>query len=131
SKVVMASLIIFFPVASAFADGLRRTGAEVLEAAAASGAGHWQILCGIRIPLALPALVSGLRVAAPPAPLGAVVGEWVGASGGLGFAMLQANARLQTDVVFAALAILAVLTLALRLAADELGRLIPWAREAR
>lgn len=131
SKVVMASLIIFFPVASAFADGLRRTEPNLVEAAALSGAGHWQILRLIRVPLALPGLVTGLRVAAPLAPLGAVIGEWVGASGGLGFIMLQASARMQTDILFAALLILALLTLALRYLVDELGNLLaPWAKES-
>ncbi|MEC5325543.1 ABC transporter permease [Aurantimonas sp. A3-2-R12] len=131
SKVVMAGLIIFFPVASAFADGLRRTDPTLLEAAALSGADRWQILRLIRIPLALPGLITGLRVAAPLAPLGAVIGEWVGASGGLGFIMLQANARMQTDILFAALLILAVLTLALRFLVDELaGLLVPWAKES-
>jgi putative hydroxymethylpyrimidine transport system permease protein len=69
-------------------------------------------------------------VAAPLAPLGAVVGEWVGASGGLGFIMLQSNARMQTAEVFAALVILAVLALALRAAVDAAtARLVPWAEE--
>lgn len=131
SKVVMAGLIIFFPVASAFADGLRRTDPTLLEEAALSGADRWQILRLVRIPLALPALVTGLRVAAPLAPLGAVIGEWVGASGGIGFVMLQANARMQADILFAGLIILALLTLALRFLVDELaGLLVPWAKES-
>src|SRR5690606_32037879 len=91
SKVVMTTLIIFFPVASAFADGLRRIPSEILDAAATTEANHWQTLTSIRIPLALPSLISGLRVAAPLAPLGAVIGEWVGASAGVGFGMVQAN----------------------------------------
>ena len=83
------------------------------------------------MPLALPALISGLRVAAPLAPLGAIIGEWVGASAGLGFVMIQANARLQTDTVFAAMTIVAALTLALRGLVDALAPLlVPWAREA-
>lgn len=128
SKVVMTTLIIFFPVASAFADGLRRIPSEILDAAATTEANHWQTLTSIRIPLALPSLVSGLRVAAPLAPLGAVIGEWVGASAGLGFVMVQANARMQTDTVFAAMAIIALLTLTLRSAIDRLAPLLtPWA----
>lgn len=130
SKVVMAALIIFFPVASAFADGLRRTEKEILESAELLGASRWRVLWRIRVPLGLPGLVSGLRVAAPVAPLGAVIGEWVGASAGLGFVMLQANARVQTDVLFAVIIILAVLTLALRFAVDQLADLlVPWAKE--
>ncbi len=130
SKVVMAALIIFFPVASAFADGLRRTEKEILESAELLGASRWRVLWRIRVPLGLPGLVSGLRVAAPVAPLGAVIGEWVGASAGLGFVMLQANARVQTDVLFAVIIILAVLTLLLRFAVDQLADLlVPWAKE--
>lgn len=121
SKVVMTTLIIFFPVASYFADGLRRIDRDLLDAAALAQASHFKTLTHIRIPLALPSLVSGLRVAAPLAPLGAVIGEWVGASAGLGFIMIQANARMQTDTMFAAMTILAVLTVALRALVDLLA----------
>lgn len=130
SKVVMTTLIIFFPVASAFADGLRRTDRDVIDATALTPATHIQTLFHIRVPLAMPALVSGLRVAAPLAPLGAVIGEWVGASAGLGFVMIQANARLQTDTMFAAMVIIAALTLALRWVVDAAEPLfMPWERD--
>ncbi len=130
SKAVMATIIIFFPVVSAFADGLRRTDPAILDAVALTKATHWQTLRHIRLPLALPALVSGLRVAAPLAPIGAVVGEWVGASAGLGFVIVQSNARMQTDTVFAAMALLAAMTLLLRAAVDRLtAGLTPWAPE--
>lgn len=129
SKVVMAALVLFFPVASAFADGLRRTERDLVEAAELAGATPFQTLMRLRLPLAMPALASGLRVAAPLAPLGAVIGEWVGATGGLGFVMIQANARMQTDLLFAAFALLAVLTLVLRVLVDEFVPLLaPWAR---
>lgn len=130
SKAVMATIIIFFPVVSAFADGLRRTDTAILDAVALTKATHWQTLRHIRLPLALPALVSGLRVAAPLAPIGAVVGEWVGASAGLGFVMVQSNARMQTDTVFAAMVLLAAMTLLLRSAVDRLTTgLTPWSPE--
>ena len=84
----------------------------------------------MRIPAALPALGSGLRVSATLAPIGAVVGEWVGAAAGLGFVMIQAQARVQTDVVFAALLLLMALALLLRAMADQLAwRIAPWATE--
>jgi len=128
SKVVMASVIIFFPVASAFADGIRRTDPAILDAAALTQATRWQTLLYLRGPLGLPALASGLRIAAPLAPLGAVIGEWVGASAGLGFVMVQANARMQTETVFAAIAIVATFSLLLRQAVDRLAPyLTPWA----
>ncbi|MGV0909755.1 ABC transporter permease [Martelella sp. FOR1707] len=118
SKVVMTTIIVFFPVASSFADGLRRTDPEVVAAAKLDGADHFEMLRHIRLPLALPHLFSGLRIAAPLAPLGAVVGEWVGSAGGLGFLMVQANARMQSDTVFAAMLILALEAVLFRKAVD-------------
>ena len=130
SKIVMAALILFFPVASAFADGLRRTDAALIEVAELAGASRFQTFRWVRIPLAVPAFVTGLRVAAPLAPLGAVIGEWVGASGGLGFVMIQANARMQTEIMFAAIVLLAAMTLVLRFLVDAIAaRLTPWAVE--
>ncbi|PHK96761.1 ABC transporter permease [Pseudoroseomonas rhizosphaerae] len=127
SKIAMATIIIFFPVATAFYDGLRRTEPGWLDLAATMGAGRAAVLWRIRVPAALPGLASGLRVAAAVAPIGAVVGEWVGASAGLGYVMLQANGRSQTDMMFAALAILAAMAMALWFATDRLLRaLLPW-----
>ncbi len=123
SKVTMAAIIIYFPIASAFFDGLGRTDPGLLDLARIAGASRLQTLLAIRVPAALPALGSGLKVAAAVAPIGAVVGEWVGASKGLGFVMLHANARMQTDVEFAALAVLAALALIFRFAVDRLARL--------
>ena len=67
----------------------------------------------------MPSFASGLRVATAVAPIGAVVGEWVGSSAGLGFYMLHANARMQIDVMFAALAVLAVVSLGLYFLVDK------------
>ncbi|WP_343039194.1 ABC transporter permease [Propylenella binzhouense] len=122
SKVAMAALIIFFPVATTFADGLRRADPNLLDLARMNGAGRVATLWKIRVPSALPALGSGLRIAAAVAPIGAVVGEWVGSSSGLGFIMLQSNARMQTDRVFVALFILAGMAVLLRLGVDLLVR---------
>lgn len=127
SKVAMAVLIIFFPVASSFYSGMRRTDADLLELARIMDARPCKVLTSIVIPSALPAFASGLRVATAVAPIGAVVGEWVGSSRGLGFYMLHANARMQIDVMFAALAILAAASLTLYFLVDRLlDRLVFW-----
>ena len=127
SKVAMATLIIFFPVTAAFTDGLRRTDPGWLDLARTMGGSRLAVLRVIRVPAALPALASGLRVATAVAPIGAVVGEWVGASAGLGYLMLHANARLQVDLMFAALFVLAVFAVLLYFAVDRLLRLaLPW-----
>jgi putative hydroxymethylpyrimidine transport system permease protein len=94
-------------------------------------AGHrragWAELRHVRLPAALPALASGLRVAAAVAPIGAVVGEWVGSSAGLGYLMLHANGRMQIDLLFAALFTLSVIGVTLFFAVDRGLRLaLPW-----
>lgn len=127
SKVAMATLIIFFPVTAAFFDGLRRTEPGWLDQARVMGASRWRTLRHLQLPAALPAFASGARVAAAFAPIGAIVGEWVGASSGLGYLMLHANGRGQTDVMFAALVLLAAFSVALYFAVDHLlRRLLPW-----
>lgn len=130
SKVAMAVLIIYFPVTAAFYDGLKRADPEMLDLIRLLGASRFDAIRFIRLPAALPSLASGLRVAASVAPIGAIVGEWVGSSGGLGYLMLHANARMQVDLMFAALLVLAAMALALYLAVDRLGRrLAPWQAE--
>jgi putative hydroxymethylpyrimidine transport system permease protein len=127
SKIAMAVLIIFFPVASSFYQGMRRTNRDLLELARIMGARPGNVMRFIVIPSALPAFASGLRVATAVAPIGAVVGEWVGSSAGLGFYMLHANARMQIDVMFAALALLSIVSLALYFSVDYLlDKLIYW-----
>ena len=130
SKVAMAALIIFFPVTAAFLDGLRRTEPGWLDLARTMNAAPGRVLLQIRVPAALPALASGLRVATAVAPIGAVVGEWVGSSAGLGHLMLHANARMQVDLMFAALLVLAVFAVALYFTVDALlRRAMPWQPE--
>lgn len=127
SKIVMASLIIFFPVTSACYDGLRQTPQDWLDLATTMQADKWRQLWHIRLPAALPSLASGLRVAATVAPIGAVIGEWVGSSAGLGYIMLQSNARMQVDVMFACLLVLAFMALLLYFGIDVfLRRKMPW-----
>ncbi len=131
AKVAMAVLVIFFPVTSAFFDGLRRVNNDWLDLARTMGASRWALLRHVRLMAALPAFASGLRMAAAVAPIGAIIGEWVGSAEGLGYLMLNANARMQTDVCFAALLILVLMTVLLWLAVDILlRRLIYWAPES-
>jgi len=121
SKVVMTVLIIYFPVTSAFHDGLSRTPTGMLDLAHTMGANKRQIMWRIRFPNALPSLGSGLRLATVYAPIGAVIGEWVGASKGLGYLMLLANGRAKIDLMFAALIVLAVFTILLHALVNRLA----------
>ena len=130
-KIAMATLIIYFPVASSFFDGLRRAEPGYLDLARTMNASRAAMLWRIRIPAALPAFASGLRVGVAVAPIGAVVGEWVGASAGLGHLMLHAKARTDTPRMFAALIVLAAIGIVFYLVADRLlRRAVSWHAES-
>lgn len=130
SKVAMAVLIIFFPVTAACYDGLRHANPGWIDLARTMGASSAAIVRHVRLPASLPALASGLRIATAVAPIGAVVGEWVGSSGGLGYLMLHANARMKVDLMFAALFVLAVFAVGLYFVVDlGLKRLLYWQKD--
>ncbi len=120
SKILMAVLIIYFPVASSFFDGLMQTPKGWLDLAHVMNGDAKRILWRIRMPAAIPSFASGLRLAAVYAPIGAVIGEWVGASKGLGYLMLLANGRAKIDLMFAALFVLALLTLLLHIGVGKI-----------
>ena len=118
----MALIIIYFPVTSSFFDALMRTPTDWLHLSRVMGASAARVMWHIRIPAALPGFASGLRLAAVYAPIGAIIGEWVGASKGLGYLMLLANGRAKTDLMFAALIVLALFTILLHGAVSKLGK---------
>ena len=131
SKIAMALLIIYFPVTSTFYDGLRNTPQGYLDLANSMRATKLRLLFRVRVPAALPSLASGIRLAAVYAPIGAVIGEWVGASEGLGYLMLLANGRVKIDLMFAALIALCALTILLRTVIDLVCRRIDhWSGQA-
>lgn len=125
SKVLMAALIIFFPVLSAFHDGLTRLPPGLMDLARIMNATPARTMLHLRIPHALPSFAVGVKMAFVYAPIGAVIGEWVGSSRGLGYLMLLANGRAKTDLMFACLIVLAVLTVTLyRAAGAAIDRLV-------
>lgn len=127
SKIATCILVLFFPVTSAFYDGLQRTPHAYLDLAKTMNASRWKILRHIQIPFALPYLASGLRLAAVFAPMGAMIGEWVGSSQGLGFLLLTANSQMKIDFLFAILIIIVLLTLSFYFIVDTLlKRWINW-----
>ncbi len=127
----MATLIIYFPVTAALFDGLRLTNTGYLDLARTMNASRWSVLRHIRIPSAMPSFASGVRVATAVAPIGAIVGEWVGASHGLGALMLHSSGRTQIDVMFAALLLLGVMAIVLYFSVDWLlRRLLTWSPDS-
>lgn len=126
SKVVVAALILFFPLCLSLFDGLCRTPGGWLELAQTSTSSRYRIFWRVRWPAALPQFFSGLQMAVVLAPIGVVIGEWVGASEGLGYLMMQSNARLETATSFAALLLLLVLALLLSGSVALMRKKILW-----
>ena len=106
SKLAMTTLIVFFPVTASTLSGFRALPSSWETTFQTLRPRQSKLFFLVRLPLAIPYALAGVRVAASVAPIGAVVGEWVGSSSGLGYLMLHANGRGQTDLMFAALVVL-------------------------
>lgn len=109
SKVLMAAVIIFFPITVSLLEGFKSCDYEYRILFQLMGAGFWKTMRLLYWLWALPHFFAGLKVGVSVATIGAVIGEWVGAQKGLGYLMIQANARLRVDLVFAAILWLSVM----------------------
>ena len=127
SKVLMAAVIIFFPITVSLLEGFKSCESEYRVLFQLMGAGFWKTMRLLYWPWALPHFFAGLKVGVSVATIGAVIGEWVGAQQGLGYLMIQANARLKVDLVFAAILWLAGMGLSLWVVVGYLERrIINW-----
>ena len=130
-KLVVVAIVCFFPIVVNAVDGLRATDPELVRMMRTLDGDRWAIFRRVELPGALPAIFSGARIAATYAAVGAVFGEWAGASSGLGFLMLQAQPELDTGRIFAVIVVLSALALALYGLVSLAERLlVPWHREA-
>jgi len=126
-KILVAFLLAFFPIVIDTVVGLRSVEPEMLHLARSMGAPERRIFLKIRLPNAFPNIFAGLKVAVTLAVVGAIVGEFIQADRGLGYALLQANAMLNTRLSFAAILILAAIGVVLFAIVDVIERfLIPW-----
>ncbi|RAH96765.1 ABC transporter permease [Acuticoccus sediminis] len=127
SKIAVATMICLFPVLVTTITGLHATPPGLIETARSMGASRWQVLRYIRFPSALPHIFAGFSLASVFAFTGAIVGEFIGASAGLGHLVLEANSRIRLDEAFAALIVVALLGLAFFYAIDFASRrLLTW-----
>jgi len=115
-KLIITTLIVFFPVAVATMVGIRSVDPRLLEMARSFRAGSWQVVTRVEVPAAAPVILGAMRVGVTLAVIGAIVGEWAGADSGLGLLINIARASLfDTPLMFAALAQLAIIGVALYL----------------
>ena len=108
-KVIVTALIVFFPVLVNAYQGLTTVDHELLLLMRSMRASSWQTFRLVRLPGAAPLMFAAMKLAATYSVIGAVFGEWVGSDKGIGVYILQANSRLQTDRVYAAIVVLAVI----------------------
>lgn len=126
-KIMVVALVCFFPITVNLADGYRLVDNDMIRLMSAMGANKYQIFRLVKLPAALPFFFSGLRIAGTYSVMGAVIGEWLGASQGLGVLMTRSAHSFLTDRVFAAIMVIIILSLAVCFLIDMLARLVmPW-----
>lgn len=126
-KVIAAFLLGFFPVVVSTVQGFKSVEGDVIDLARSMGARPVAIFLKFRLPHALPAIFSGLKVSVTLAVVGAVVGEFVGSNSGLGYVLQKANGTFDLPLMFAALVILSMIGVLLFLVLELIERwLMPW-----
>ena len=112
-KIVIITLICFFPITVNALDGLRSVDPEAVKMMRSLDASPWQRFKRVEAPAALPNLFTGIKIAVVVAPIAAVFAEWAGSSSGLGRLIQSDLANYQVARMFAAVVVLSVLALAL------------------
>ncbi|GIU88281.1 MAG: nitrate ABC transporter permease [Acidimicrobiia bacterium] len=126
-KIVLVALVGFFPVVVATVDGLLGADRERIDLVRSFGASRFQVLRLVQVPSAIPSFFAGTKIAATYAVIGAVIAEWMGAEAGLGLVMTRAQRAFRTDRVFAAIVVVAAVSLALFALVGLLARVAtPW-----
>ncbi len=126
-KIIVVVLIAFFPIVVNTVDGLRAVDADMVNMMRTLGASRWQVFSKVQVPSALPFLFSGIKVAVTFSVIGAVIGEWVGASAGLGYLTRISVPLFLTARSFGAVVVLAVMGMSLFVSVALLERLLlPW-----
>jgi NitT/TauT family transport system permease protein len=124
SRVLVATLVTFFPILSATIVAFRSVPRELIDMARISGANRWHLLRYVEAPLALPGIFGGVKAGLALATTGAVVGEFIGGRDGLGALINIARGLFDTPLMFVALTVLAGITLLLFLFALLIERLL-------
>ncbi|MCA1032667.1 ABC transporter permease [Bacillus timonensis] len=126
-KIMVVTLVCFFPIAINLADGYRQIDKDMLRLMKSMGASNLQVFKMVKLPGALPYFFSGLRIAGTYSVMGAVIGEWLGASKGLGILLTRSSQSFLTDRVFATIFVIVCLSLMIFILIEILGRVImPW-----
>jgi ABC-type nitrate/sulfonate/bicarbonate transport system permease component len=112
-KIIVITLVCFFPITVAALDGFRQTPNELKHYMMMAGANRKQLFWKLELPFSLPAIFSGLKISATYSVMGAVISEWLGAKSGIGVYMTLASSSFRTDRVFVAILFIMLLSLLL------------------
>ncbi len=112
-KIIVITLVCFFPVAVAAMDGFMQTDRTMMNYMRMIGASKRKIFWKLELPHALPAIFSGMKIAATYSVMGAVIAEWIGTDKGIGYYMMLQKSAFRTDRVFVAIFVIIALSLAL------------------
>ena len=123
-KIFIAATVSFFPMLVNTIVGLRSAPQNEIDLMRSLSAGRWKIFRYVQLPEALPFIFAGLNIGLVLAVLGAIVGEFVGAKGGLGYLIVQMNFNLDVAGIFAALFLLGIMGIALNFLSQFLRRKI-------
>jgi NitT/TauT family transport system permease protein len=127
AEILIAGIVAFFPILSNATQGLKSADFNLIDLARLYNASRWQILWRVRLPSALPFILTGMKTAGGLALIGAVVAEFVAGSGtatGLAWRIIEAGNRLEIATMFAALGLLALLGVAIFAALSGLEYLL-------
>lgn len=131
-KVVLIVLTTFFPVAISLVAGLRSVDPDMLDLMRTMGASRWQVFRYVKLPAAADQLLSGLRISATYAIVGAVIAEWLGGEAGLGVYMTRVRKSFSYDKMFASIVVISALSMGLMRLNDLIERVCtPWKRAER
>jgi NitT/TauT family transport system permease protein len=126
-KIVVAFLVAFFPVVVDTATGLAATPPELLDLSRSYRASAFKTFVKVRLPMAMPFVFAGAKVAITLAVIGAVVGEFVGSDRGLGYVILSATSYWKTELAFSSMILLSLMAIVLFAAVSLVERLVcPW-----
>ena len=109
-KITIAALVCFFPTLVNMVRGLESVNPQAMELMRVLSASKTEIFFRLRLQNSLPYLFSALRIAASMSVIGAVVGEWVGATVGIGAMILQATFNFDSPLLYAAIVMSATLS---------------------
>ncbi|MBY4404447.1 ABC transporter permease [Rhodococcus fascians] len=129
-KILVIALATFFPMAIGLIEGFAAADRDARALLATMGAGRWQQFRYVRLPSALPRFFTSLRIGITYAVVGAIFAEYAGATAGLGIYMSQQKNSFRTDLVLAAVAVTAVISVLLFVSTFVVERVVaPWARQ--